>query len=384
MKNRIVIVMMAAVCSFACCGLCEASPSGKTSTEASLDIARLKPNCPSGAQNAGWDDKYPDIEKLDAGRASTIAMIEGPAVITHIHITRHFIQDYALSISRRKALTARGIIFEAYYDGSSTPSIRVPLGDFFVDGCGGQGTDFSTRFVEIAPDSYNCFIPMPFKKSAKLVLRNETTYNMASYSCVQFEQLEKWEDDIGYLHATWDRFALQLKEKTNHKFFHLEGQGHLLGQSWSICSDESYFKMADCGFIYLIEGNNEIYIDGEKLPRIEYLGTECAFGFCWGFLREFKGLYSGINYVSNETPSMVSLYRFRDKDVIRFNKSLDWYVNWTYDRWGDIVKINEKGRGWLDYAATTYWYQKTIGHNHNKLMPLEDRIKPILHPNPVK
>ena len=31
-----------------------------------------------------------------------------------------------------------------------------------------------------------------------------------------------------------------------------------------------------------MEGNNEIDIDGRQRV-IDYLGTECSFGFCWGF-----------------------------------------------------------------------------------------------------
>ena len=145
-----------------------------------------------------------------------------------------------------------------------------------------------------------------------------------------------------------------------------------------------------------MEGNNEIRIDGEADPSIDYLGSECSFGLCWGFLREFNGLYNGINYLKSDDPdfSMVSVYRFRKANVIRFNRSIDWRINWSHEFQSRhhpkeyvnnfLEKMNElrqKDCGWVDYAITTYWYQETVGYNHSTMLPLKDRIKSILHPN---
>ena len=357
-------------------------------------IAMLDTQRRSGMENGGWAyDAYPDIETLDAGRTITIAEIEGPAVITRMHIIRHFmtIPDPILSEEEKKILAARGVIFEVYYDGNSSPAIRAPLGDFFADGCGGKSEFFTTPFIEIAPNSYNCSIPMPFKKSARIVLKNETAYDIQSYAYVEFERLPEWNEKLGYLHATWRRFAFQLYGETNEHFFHVDGKGHLLGRSWSMCTDEPFFK----DFFFVMEGNNEFRVDGEKQPSIDYLGTECAFGCCGGYPCTFHGLYNGVNFVHEKTPSMVSVYRFRGADVIRFNKSLDLRVSWvnefkhlsskTHDRYlAQMVDLHEKKRGWIDYTTTTYWYQESVGYDHEPMMSLEDRVKPILHPNSIK
>jgi len=401
MARKITLIVVAAVvCGVCFCALFGCSPQGGKNMAASYDsIARLKRQHKSGMTNGGWPyDAYQDLETLDAGKSITIAEIEGPAIITHIHITRHLFvvsKDNKLLEAESKALAARGVIFEVYYDGNPSPAVRVPLADFFVDGCGGRADDFTTPFVEVAPESYNCFIPMPFKKSVKVVLRNDTDYNVVNYSCVEFERLPKWEDDLAYFHATWKRFAFQLRDTTDINFFHIDGRGHLLGRAWNICTDEPYFQ----NFYLVMEGNNEVRIDGEAEPSIDYLGSECSFGLCWGFLRKFNGLYSGINYLNREdpTPSMTSVYRFRKDDVIRFDKSIDWRVDWSNEfqsRHHDpkivagfrknIDDLCKKDRCWIDYAITTYWYQEKVGYDHEPMLPLEDRIKPILHPNPTK
>ncbi len=348
------------------------------------EIYKLKEQYHFGECNGGWNlDSYPELESLDAGKSITIARILGPGIITNIHTTQHFIQDPELTIEQRRALCARGVILEIYFNDNPIPSVRVPLADFFADGCLGQAEDFTTPFVEKAPKSYNCFIPMPFEKSARVVLSNETAHNMLNYSYVEYEAFDSWTENLGYFHATWKRFAFQLNNDTNHHFFHIDGKGHLIGRAYSISTDEPMFR----GFYYVMEGNNEIRIDGEDEPRVDYLGTEDSFGFSWGFQKLFNGIFNGINYVNPAKPALLSMYRFRGINHIGFNKSLDLRINWSND-WTNnetfqkrISRINAKDRGWIDYATTYYWYQDKVGYEHEPLMPVNERIKLILRSN---
>jgi len=348
------------------------------------NISKLKNRYRFGACNGGWNlDSYPELEPLDAGKSITIAEIKGPAVITNIHLTQHFVQDAKITKELKTALSVRGVILEIYFNNNPIPSVRVPLGDFFADGCLGQAEDFTSLFIEKAPKSYNCFMPMPFEKSARVVLVNQTNYNLTNYSFVEYEMLDSWENNFGYFHATWKRFAFQLNGNTNEHFFHINGKGHLIGRSYSISTDEPMFR----AFYFVMEGNNEIRIDDEVKPRVDYLGTEDSFGFSWGFQKIFNGIFNGINYINLIRPSLLSIYRFRGNNTIGFNKSLDLRINWSND-WVNnesfqkkISRINSKGQGWIDYATTYYWYQSTVGFEHEPLMPLNERTKLILRSN---
>lgn len=81
-----------------------------------------------GSCNGGWAyDAYLEIETLDTGKSIEIANIEGPAVITNIHSTQHFIKDDKLSEDERKSMSARGVILEIYYNGFSIPAVKVPF-----------------------------------------------------------------------------------------------------------------------------------------------------------------------------------------------------------------------------------------------------------------
>jgi hypothetical protein len=290
--------------------------------------------------------------------------------------------------ARRKARAARGIVLEIYFNGHPAPSVRAPLADFFADGCCGQADNFGNVYVEKAPGSYNCFIPMPFEKSARVVLINETENDYSNYSFVEYEELPGWDGSLGYFHAAWKRFVFQLSNTTAIPFFHADGCGHLLGRSWSVCTDEPFFN----NFHFVMEANNEVYVDGEDRQRLDYLGSEDSFSFSWGFQKSYSGPFAGMNYIKKDAltnTNMLSVFRFFGNNVIRFNKSLDIQVNWSKenhffknDRFMKrITEINQHNGGWIDYAATHYWYQRDIGCAHEPLLPLEDRCAFILRSN---
>jgi hypothetical protein len=385
-------------------------------------IARMHPETTTGFSHTGWPmDADPNLPQLTAGGKVVVADIKGPAVITMLHTTQ--IRYYGLlpagpkevaatreraierAAERRLAMEkgreqpprlmdpafvpdevkARGIIVEVYYDGVDVPAVRVPLADFFADGCNGRAVNFSTPFVEKAPDSYNSFIPMPFEKSAKVVLVNETEYDLGFYTYVEFEDLPGWDPALGYFHATWDRRSWQLDDRSDQLLFSVKGQGHLLGRNVSITTDEPIFS----NFAYVMEGNNEFYIDGEEKPRINYLGTEDAFGFSWGFPAIHTGDFHGINFKQKADPAMVSFYRFHGNQPVRFREGMDLRVNHSTE-WaiqnimldGVLPYLAADGRLWVDYALTHYWYQDQVGFEHASMPSLDDRLRTVLRENP--
>jgi hypothetical protein len=96
-----------------------------------------------------------------------------------------------------------------------------------------------------------------------------------------------------------------------------------------------------------------------------------------------------MNYISNSQPALLSIYRFRNANVLRFQNSLDWRINWSYE-WTKnaefqrrIADLRAADRGWIDYATTFYWYQDQVGYAHAEMIPLEERTRTLLHPNPV-
>ncbi|GAG75660.1 unnamed protein product, partial [marine sediment metagenome] len=98
-------------------------------------------------------------------------------------------------------------------------------------------------------------------------------------------------------------------------------------RQFSIVTDERLFK----DFAFVMEGNNEVDIDGRE-RAIDYLGTEDSFTFSWGFQTTFAGLRAGMPLVDKGNTNHLSIYRFHDHMPIRYNKSLRWHINWSYER----------------------------------------------------
>jgi hypothetical protein len=340
-----------------------------TTWAADLSLAELKSEARTGFANGGWKyDRYKELSSLDAHSSITIADLKGPGVIKCIHTTRH---DPA-------GLFARGIVLEIYFDGAETPAVLSPLADFFGDGCNGRGMNFSAQMIECAPWSYNCYIPMPFKTAARVVLRNDTDKNAMNYSFVEWESLPQWNPDLGYFHATWQRKAFQVTKDTSELMFALDGTGHLLGRQYSVVTDEPLFR--EFGFV--MEGNNEVDVDGQE-RTLDYLGTEDSFTFSWGFKEPFAGLHAGMTLVKPGPTNFLSIYRFHDHMPIRFSRQLRWRINWQQEqlfivqpKWHKAVT---EGGCWVDYATVYYWYQnQPAGFAHAPLASAQERAKPLL------
>lgn len=342
--------------------------------DAVSNLPLIKKDAVTGFGNGGWAlDRYPELERLDPKACITVADLKGPGVITHFHTTRHY----------QPHITARGVVLLIFFDGEREPAVQCPLGDFFGDGCNGKSMDFSTPLIECAPGSYNVYIPMPFKTSAKVMLRNDTDVRLDNYSYVEWETLGEWNPKLGYFHATYRRDSFQLNDESLETFFHVEGAGHLLGRQFSVATDEPAFKY----FNFIMEGNNEVDIDGQK-RRLDYLGSEDSFTFSWGFQRPFAGCRAGMPFIKTDDPIyLLSMYRLHDHMPIRFQKELKWSINWIYEFKGkgspkhseDLRRRKEAGGVWVDYATVFYWYQDhPAGFGHQPLVPVAERIKDLL------
>ncbi len=344
-------------------------------------VAKIRTGLRTGFSNAGWNlDRYPELEPLNAGARITVADLTGPGVIRHIHTTRHGPAE----------IFARGIVLEIWFDDAGSPAVMSPLADFFGDGCNGRSMDFSAELIECAPWSYNGYFVMPFKNRARVFLRNDTDRDATNYSYVEWEKMPEWDETYGYFHATYHRKTFRLLQDTSETFFRTAGSGHLLGRQFSVITDDPAFQ----GFYYVMEGNNEVDIDGRERV-LDYLGSEDSFTFSWGFREPFAGLRAGMPLVEpgeDGRPACLSIYRFHSHMPIRFQDSLEWRINWSQEKHmhrhrgflegGEYRASRDRGGCWVDYATVFYWYQNAPGgFSHAPLEPAETRRALMLRPN---
>ncbi len=354
--GALLVVLAAAVCA-------------SEGTPGDLGIAVLKRAAPMGSVSAFWnvDLQYRDAPTLTPHAAVTVADLRGPAAITLLRISH---------VPRiGKAGLMRGLVLEITFDGAAEPAVLCPIPDFFCDGLNGRSSEFASRFVEKVPVALNAYFPMPFKESAKVIIRNDTDVNAMAYAYLEWEALPAWNPELGYFHATWRRKAFMLANDTREEFFRVQGRGHFIGRQFSVASDAARFR----GFHFIMEGNNEVDIDGRR-RCFDYLGSEDSFTFSWGFNKLFTSPRVGMNYLKMDgATSRLSIYRFHDHMPIRFDRELVWTIDWRSEDPGFGAQS-----GWVDYASVFYWYQDSPGgFRHEPLPPVAERCRDIT-PAPEK
>lgn len=230
----------------------------------------------------------------------------------------------------------RSLRLQMFWDGEKKPAVDVPLGDFFCYNLG-QPVRFESAFFSSGEGrSYNCFIPMPFKKAAKILLVNEGKETAKLYYDVDFV-FQPLPANAMYFHAYWSR---QLESAVGADFEilpALNGQGRFLGMSVGVNTDSSYGKS------WWGEGEVKMFMDGDtQYPTIVGTGAEDYIGSAWG-LGTFTNQYQGCT-IANDSTRQFTFYRFHVPDAIYFNKDIRVTIQ-QIGGWGrnDVRKLIDQG-----------------------------------------
>src|SRR5262249_46534584 len=152
------------------------------------------------------------------------------------------------------------------------PAVEVPVGDFFAVGFGERREVRSLPVQVEDGDSYNCFWPMPFLRSARVTLANESARPLNStYFQIDYEERSLPERTPNF-YARFRREFPAAKGR-DYTILETEGEGHFVGTVLSVRTrSPEWFG----------EGDDRIYVDGESEPSIAGTGTEDYFLSAWG------------------------------------------------------------------------------------------------------
>src|ERR1700721_1363122 len=110
----------------------------------------------------GW--KVQPFLKLAPHSTTTIMDVEGPGTIEHIWMAT--MKDFRG--------IGRATVLRFYWDDETSPSVEVPLSDFFAIGNDKFAPVNSATVVDVPAASMNCYWPMPFRKHARVTVTNDT------------------------------------------------------------------------------------------------------------------------------------------------------------------------------------------------------------------
>lgn len=286
-----------------------------------------------------------DAKPIDPGKTLTLAEIKGPGAISHIWCTIGAEPFYS-----------RKLILRIYWDHENDPSVEAPIGDFFGVGHGIDRNYSSLPFnVSSQGRARNCFFEMPFARSARITVTNEGKERVgAFYYYVDYRVYERLPENTPYFHAQY-RQEMPCQPSGNYLIFDAKGQGHYVGCNLSILQRAPGWWG---------EGDDMIYIDGEKKPTFNGTGSEDYFCDAWG-MREAQSLFYGcpLQEEDYETGSKATVYRFHIVDPIPFKKSIRV----------TIEHGNQNDRADY-YSSVGYWYQLEPHARFADLPTVENRL----------
>ena len=296
-------------------------------------------------EESNWDNF-----RVGPGETHVLLDEKGPGVITHIWIT--FLGPEPQNWARQGSANHQEMLLRMFWDGQERPAVEAPVGDFFANCFGRRNEVVSLPVIVEDADSYNCFWPMPFRKSARIEIVNQSEKPISLlYYNIDWIQKKKLPRDTPYFYAQY-RQEYPAQHGQDYVVLETKGQGHYVGTVLAVRTrSPAWFG----------EGDEKIYIDGEAKPSIWGTGTEDYFLSAWG-LKTTSTPYFGVPYFDQWgiVGGHTSAYRWHINDPIVFNTG----IKVTLEHFGWISPDENpdyKSTSWNeredDYASVAFWYQ---------------------------
>ncbi len=333
--------------------VCAENPTGGKGQGGKAVPNPADPAPPASARAAddlgqGW--KVRPFLRVNKKETATLMDVAGPGVIQHIWITGDVTQSHILRV---------------YWDGEVSPSIEVPVFDFFAVGHGKVAPVTSLAVVVNPQNAMNCYWPMPFRKHVRVTLTNESPDKDMQLLAYQIDYAEQEiPANAGYFHAQYR--CLRTDRQNPYVIIDgVRGRGRYVGTflAWTQ-RNKGWFG----------EGEIKFFLDGDKaFPTICGTGTEDYFCASYGFARSFSGPYTGTTLPANENappPSLWSLYRWHIMDPISFEQDLRVTIQalgWEGSKYKKLAD---------DVSSVAFWYQTEPHAPFPALPSLKQRTVP--------
>jgi hypothetical protein len=301
---------------------------------------------------------------IPPGEAVTIAELTGLRAITSIGLA------LPPGMSENTERELRTLALMINWDGEQRPAVWAPLGDFFA-----SAPDISAVYSlplmvrppraavpeEDASQARGGFAEsrwyMPFARRAVIRVSNDGPSAATVLIAITHTPLMRPIEELGRFHAKWHRDAF-LPEETGRAIdwtlLSTKGHGRFVGTMLHVWNPRGGWWG---------EGDEKLFVDGEKFPSTFGTGSEDYFGYAWGDPTLFSRPFHGQTHNDGWNRGHVSLYRWHIADNVPFQKSFE----------ASIEKYFPNERGTL-YAATVYWYLEPGGEDPYGPLPVAELV----------
>lgn len=341
--------------------------------------------------------------RMNPGESVTLLDIQGAGMINRIWMT----------VSDRSAFMLRSMLIQIYWDGADKPAVEAPLGDFFGAGLGEMMPFQNNLFSDPEGKSFNCYIPMPYQKGARLVLTNQSDRYETLFYDINFTRWKQFKPGALYFHAYWSTNKSTTLGDDFQILPKITGKGRFIGSNMGIATDSSYRQS------WWGEGEVKIYTDGDSksgYPSMVGTGTEDYLGSAWSlgtFANEFQGCL-----LADKAKGRWLFYRYHIKDPVYFQTDCKVTIQQMggdsrenvrkmvqdgakintvsvtapdYSRQWNLLEITPKPKlmnndfpqSWVNFyrldnfSGTAYFYLDRATSNLPPIAPLADRLRGI-------
>ncbi len=316
-----------------------------------------------------------DNFRVPSGATHTLMDVEGPGVVTHMWIT--FLGPEPHPWAKDGSANHQELLLRIFYDGNERPGVEAPLGDFF-GGCFGKRSEVvSTAVIVEGGDSYNCFWHMPFRKSCRIEIVNESEKPLSLlYYNIDWIKKDTLPEDTPYFYAQYTQSYPLPPGGQPYTILETEGKGHYVGTVFCVRARSPY---------WFGEGDEMVTIDGEAIPSVWGTGTEDYFLCAWGLERTLTP-YFGVPYFDQWgiVGGHTSAYRWHVNDPFVFQKSIKVQFE-TFGWMSPDENKENRAHSWNaredDYASVAFWYQTgtptfaaRAPHASERRLPSIDRV----------
>lgn len=259
--------------------------------------------------------------------------------------------------------TLRSTVLKIEFDGKQT--VWAPVGDFF--GAGYQPRAFNTWYTSYSDDGVlACEWVMPFKESCKVTLENlqGRAVEIANVKITTADW--SWDKRSMHFHTTWRQYSDidTGGEKTMDKpngvtdvnYVAIEGSGVYVGDTLTLFNGAARWWG---------EGDEKIYVDGERFPSHFGTGTEDYYGYAWCRPESFDAPFHAQPEGGGNLEGGFSVNsRYRSLDAIPFKSKLKFDMELWH--WAPTT---------MNYAPATFFYARPGASTNVKPDPAEAKMK---------
>jgi hypothetical protein len=289
------------------------------------------------ASNLGVGRKGFPAKNIEAGETVVLCDIQEQGTIRHIWMTGGF-KDFPIAL--------RSMVIRAYWDGQEHPSIECPLGDFMGSAQAKLHAYQSAVHSTGINAALNIWLPMPFRKSAKITLSNEGERDITVFYQVDYTIGDRHPKELGSLHVCFRRENPTRLKKDFELLPLRSGKGCYLGTVLGIRTLEGNWWG---------EGEIKIYMDGdEEYPTICGTGSEDYVCLSYG-MQQTPYLYHGCSWNQD---GFVSMYRWHLPDPIYWKEECRitiQQIGWSLEKRETTGHpLYERQDDW---SSATFWYE---------------------------